>query len=54
MLTPTLKLKRFKIIQKYKNEFEKLYWNVFKKHFINSDLFNFFLINKKKKKNNFF
>ncbi len=25
MLTPTLKLKRFKIIQKYKNEFEKLY-----------------------------
>ena len=25
MLTPTLKLKRFKIIQKYKNSFEKLY-----------------------------
>lgn len=25
MLTPTLKLKRYKIIQKYKNEFEKLY-----------------------------
>ena len=25
MLTPTLKLKRFKIIQKYKNNFEKLY-----------------------------
>ena len=25
MLTPTLKLKRFKIIQKYKNHFEKLY-----------------------------
>jgi len=25
MLTPTLKLKRFKIIQKYKNQFEKLY-----------------------------
>ena len=25
MLTPTLKLKRFKIIQKYKNYFEKLY-----------------------------
>ena len=25
MLTPTLKLKRFKIIQKYKKEFEKLY-----------------------------
>ncbi len=25
MLTPTLKLKRFKIIQKYKNELEKLY-----------------------------
>jgi len=25
MMTPTLKLKRFKIIQKYKNEFEKLY-----------------------------
>ena len=25
MLTPTLKLKRFKIIQKYKNFFEKLY-----------------------------
>ena len=25
LMTPTLKLKRFKIIQKYKNEFEKLY-----------------------------
>ena len=25
MLTPTLKLKRYKIVQKYKNEFEKLY-----------------------------
>ena len=25
MLTPTLKLKRYKIIQKYKNEFENLY-----------------------------
>ena len=25
MLTPTLKLKRYKIIQKYKDEFEKLY-----------------------------
>ncbi len=25
MLTPTLKLKRFKIVQKYKNSFEKLY-----------------------------
>ena len=25
MMTPTLKLKRYKIIQKYKNEFEKLY-----------------------------
>ena len=25
MLTPTLKLKRYKIIQKYKNQFEKLY-----------------------------
>ena len=25
MMTPTLKLKRFKIINKYKNEFEKLY-----------------------------
>ncbi len=25
MLTPTLKLKRYKIIQKYKNDFEKLY-----------------------------
>ena len=25
MLTPTLKLKRFKIIQKYKNSIEKLY-----------------------------
>ena len=25
MLTPTLKLKRYKIIQKYKNSFEKLY-----------------------------
>ena len=25
MLTPTLKLKRYKIIKKYKNEFEKLY-----------------------------
>jgi len=25
MLTPTLKLKRFKIIQKHKNSFEKLY-----------------------------
>ena len=25
MLTPTLKLKRFKIIQKYKKQFEKLY-----------------------------
>ena len=25
MLTPTLKLKRYKIIQKYKNELEKLY-----------------------------
>jgi len=25
MLTPTLKLKRYKIIQKYKNNFEKLY-----------------------------
>ena len=25
MLTPTLKLKRFKIVQKYKNFFEKLY-----------------------------
>ena len=25
MLTPTLKLKRYKIIQKYKNEFQKLY-----------------------------
>ena len=25
MLTPTLKLKRYKIIQKYKKEFEKLY-----------------------------
>ena len=25
MLTPTLKLKRYKIIQRYKNEFEKLY-----------------------------
>ena len=25
MLTPTLKLKRYKIIQKYKSEFEKLY-----------------------------
>ena len=25
MLTPTLKLKRFKITQKYKNSFEKLY-----------------------------
>jgi long-chain acyl-CoA synthetase len=25
MLTPTLKLKRYKIIEKYKNEFEKLY-----------------------------
>ena len=25
MLTPTLKLKRFKIIQKYKNSFENLY-----------------------------
>ena len=25
MLTPTLKLKRYKIITKYKNEFEKLY-----------------------------
>ena len=25
MLTPTLKLKRFKIIQKYKNLFEDLY-----------------------------
>ena len=25
LMTPTLKLKRYKIIQKYKNEFEKLY-----------------------------
>ena len=25
MMTPTLKLKRYKIIKKYKNEFEKLY-----------------------------
>ena len=25
MLTPTLKVKRYKIIQKYKNQFEKLY-----------------------------
>ena len=25
MLTPTLKLKRYKIVQKYKKEFEKLY-----------------------------
>ena len=25
MLTPTLKLKRYKIIQKYKNQLEKLY-----------------------------
>jgi Long-chain acyl-CoA synthetases (AMP-forming) len=25
MLTPTLKLKRYKIVQKYKNEFEKFY-----------------------------
>ena len=25
MMTPTLKLKRYKIIQKYKNQFEKLY-----------------------------
>ena len=25
MMTPTLKLKRFKIINKYKNEFENLY-----------------------------
>jgi len=25
MLTPTLKLKRYKIIEKYKKEFEKLY-----------------------------
>ena len=25
MLTPTLKLKRYKIINKYKKEFEKLY-----------------------------
>jgi len=25
MLTPTLKLKRYKIVKKYKNEFEKLY-----------------------------
>ena len=25
MLTPTLKLKRYKIVQKYKSEFEKLY-----------------------------
>ena len=25
MMTPTLKLKRYKIINKYKNEFEKLY-----------------------------
>jgi len=25
MLTPTLKLKRYKIINKYKNNFEKLY-----------------------------
>ena len=25
MLTPTLKLKRYKIVTKYKNQFEKLY-----------------------------
>ena len=25
LMTPTLKLKRYKIIQKYKNELEKLY-----------------------------
>ena len=25
LMTPTLKLKRYKIIQKYKNQFEKLY-----------------------------
>ena len=27
MMTPTLKLKRFKIINKYKKEFENLYLN---------------------------
>ena len=27
MMTPTLKLKRFKIVNKYKNDFENLYLN---------------------------
>ena len=30
LMTPTLKLKRYKIIQKYKNEIEKLYLNLLK------------------------
>ena len=41
-MTPTLKLKRYKIIQKYKNEIEKLYLNLLKNQFIiriNTNLF---------------